>query len=346
MKRFILYLLFSLIFVLSCTREETHEKDSIPQDPLLSGWEVPLEQLVLTSNGLDRIPSIDTPQFVRFNNALLLDNEIAFVYRFGDTVKVYPKRLIDIHEIINDRIGNHFFAISYCPLTGSALAWNREIDGEVSEFGVSGHLFNENLIPYDRNSSSYWSQMQLEGIKGQHSGAVLRSESLLITTGKTIHQSFPDSYVLLDDIGHVCDSICTGKENNKLMNTTTNSFGIIDKRIAHADEVLLFEPSLFSDSISILQTDYSGSKMLIIASKSWQFVTAFINDSPSETQFFPVQNKLPIAFADSNGNSYDLTGMIISGPDLAKRLLSPMSYSARSFAWDLFYKDQIERFKK
>ena len=186
MYKSLTYLLTAGILFTSCTKENIPPQSNGSNNEIETGWLVPVNQLLISQLPADRIQSIDAPYFLTLGNVNLNSNETVYVYRYGDTVKVYPERILGGHEIVNDRIGNHHFAITYCPLTGSAVAWNREINEDVTEFGVSGHLFNENLIPYDRNSQSYWSQMRLEGIKGNHGGDELESGLLLSTTVATI----------------------------------------------------------------------------------------------------------------------------------------------------------------
>ena len=135
-----------------------------------NNWLIDSEYLRLSPDAHDNIQSIDYPQFTTTYTALLSDNDIVYSYRYGNKVKMYPRHIIASHEIVNDNIDDHFYCISYCPLTGTAIAWDREINGHVTEFGVSGHLYHNNLIAYDRRSNDYWSQMYTLNINGQNSG--------------------------------------------------------------------------------------------------------------------------------------------------------------------------------
>jgi hypothetical protein len=283
------------------------------------------------------------------DNDNIENNETVYVYRWENTIKVYSQRILWGHEIVNDQIGNHHFAITYCPITGSAVAWNREINGEVTEFGVSGHLYNENLIPYDRNSSSYWSQMLLQSIKGDHGGDELESNMLLSTTGATVKKAFPNALVLVDTTGHICnDSICinpnhnydTGNPDNHNKDIATSDyFGIINVGVVNGGNgALLFKYDNFSDSIDVYNTYFRNSKVIIAGSKSLEFIIAFKDDTGNPNiQFYPVQEALPVIMKDNNGNRYDLTGLVISGPSAGNRLPSPKAYSAHGFAWESFF---------
>jgi hypothetical protein len=338
------------ILLASCAKEDISRGNQTSGNELENGWKVPLNKLTLSHLPPDRIQSIDAPHFVSLEGSNLKSGENVYVYRYGDTVKVYPQNIMGVHEIVNDRIGDHYFTVSFCPLTGSALVWNREIRGEVTEFGVSGHLFNDNLIPYDRNDSSYWSQMNLLAIKGVHAGEELESGFLLLTTGSTIIKSFPTAMVLVDTSGHNCDSICGGLKqgldlgdpNEEVIELPGGDlFGIIKGEVA-----MLFNYDNFGDAVKVYHSNFRASKVIVVGSESLQFIAAFRDNSGDpEIQYSPIQNELPLVFEDSHGNRYDMTGLAVSGPSAGKRLPVPVSYTAHSFAWNLFF-NQIELFEK
>lgn len=355
MQRLIVYLLLIGFIFSACSKEELPKRTNELIPEIASGWTVPIDQLVLSQLPPDRIRSIDDPIFHQLSTSDLQADETALVYRYGNTVKVYPQEILWHHEIINDQIGDHYFAITFCPLTGSAVAWDREINGEVTEFGVSGHLFNENLISYDRNSQSYWSQMQMKGIKGMHAGDELEPLSLLTTSGSTIQAAFPDALVLVDTSAYVCDSLCTGsmiekgKQNiipKSTMIENTDYFGIVRFGIAKDPRALLFNYEMFGDSIDVIQTHFMNSKVIVAGSQVMNFIIAFIDQSGDPSiQFYPVQNQLPAIFADNQGNYYDITGMVVLGSQKGKRLPSPPSYFSHNFAWDLFFGQNITIFE-
>ena len=95
---------------------------------------------------------------------------------------------------------------SYCPLCGSAIAFVREIDAgegmEAVEFGVSGKLYNSDLLMYDRKTDSYWSQLTGTAVVGEMTGTRLEIyPSELLTWGEW-KQAYPDSDVLTRSSGH------------------------------------------------------------------------------------------------------------------------------------------------
>ncbi len=316
-------------------------------------WLVSTDDLLISDFGKDRIQSIDSPHFVDVLNAELTNNNIVYAFRFKDVIKVYPQRILERHEIVNDNIEDYYYVVTYCPLTGSAIAWNRTIDDTITEFGVSGHLYNENLIPYDRNSNSYWSQMKLSGIRGYYGGTSLTESLLVKSNWETIRTAFPNSRVLVDTSGHICnDSVCITNclfKNQGVGSTETGEplsgsyFGITNNSIIVGGNLaLLFNYETFLDSGQIIKTRFINKDVIVYGNKVYELIIAFNIGNHEATHFYPVYNNLPVIFRDNLGNSFDLTGLIVDGPKKGTQLKSPISYWANSIAWKAFFNGSYE----
>jgi hypothetical protein len=109
---------------------------------------------------------------------------------------------LDHHEIINQTAGETHLAVSYCPLTGTAVCWNRELKGGITTFGVSGLLFNHNILPYDRATESLWSQIRNECIFGDLVSTKAELIPILETTWETWKSMYPDTWVMTENTGH------------------------------------------------------------------------------------------------------------------------------------------------
>lgn len=339
-QRLIFYFFGILLLFIACTKSEEKHLASISLDGS-TGWLVPTENIVFKEDAHDQIQSIDKPIFYLFEEAQLDPNEKVFILQAKNHITIYPLEILWHHEIVNDKYQDNFVSITYCPLTGSGIAWDRMINGNLTTFGVSGHLYNHNLIPYDRDTKSYWSQMGLQSIYGSLSGNKLETKHLLYTSVAVAKESFPNASVLHDTSGHVCDSICqvtSTKSGNERISTylpEDEYFGVIFRQY-----VLLIAEGIFNDTISIYRTNFKSYKLLIIGSNTNHFITAFLLPaSQSSKKFSPVQESLPIIMKDDLNNYYNLMGSIVEGPDTGKRLDSPPSFWAKAFAWELFYPD-------
>jgi len=169
------------------------------------GAKVKEEDLLQGCFGKDCIPSIDNPKFETADQAdiWLQGDDRVFAINYDGILKAYPQRIMNWHEIVNDEINGTPVAITFCPLCGSAVTFERSVDGVITEFGVSGKLHNSDLIMYDRYEGNLWQQITGEAIVGP---AARRDEKLkqvpIITTmwgeWKTKH---PTTQVLSRDTG-------------------------------------------------------------------------------------------------------------------------------------------------
>lgn len=163
---------------------------------------VPLEDLHQGCPARDCIPSIDAPKYIPANGARhVADDDRVIAISLNGDKRAYPARILDRHEIVNDTIGGVPIAITWCPLCGSAVGIEREVDGEITEFGVSGVLYNSDLVFYDRASNTLWDQVEARGIVGPKTGKQLTLVSLAMTTWSRWRDAHPDTLVLSPDTG-------------------------------------------------------------------------------------------------------------------------------------------------
>jgi hypothetical protein len=80
--------------------------------------------------------------------------------------RAYPLRILNLHEMVNDRLAGQPIAVIYCPLRRSELVFSRSVGGETLTFGVPGQLLEANLMLYDRQTETYWSQIEGQAIVG------------------------------------------------------------------------------------------------------------------------------------------------------------------------------------
>lgn len=151
---------------------------------------------------IDCISSIDNPKFETVIEAdkWLDDEDLVFVVKKG-LVRAYPQKILNLHEIVNDEIDDAPIVVSFCPLCGSALAFERDVDGVVLEFGVSGKLHNNDLVMYDRQTKSLWQQITGEAIVGELFGTKLEQISMGTLTWEDFKKTHKDAEVLSRDTG-------------------------------------------------------------------------------------------------------------------------------------------------
>lgn len=150
----------------------------------------------------DCIPSIDAPKFVSAEAADHVDaDDVVLAVSHGGEHRAYPARILDQHEIVNDTIGGTPVAITYCPLCGSAVGVKRRIGDTVTEFGVSGLLYNSDLVFYDRKTNTLWDQIEAKGIVGPLTGRQLELVPVSIVRWSRWKTAHPDTLVLSEETG-------------------------------------------------------------------------------------------------------------------------------------------------
>jgi hypothetical protein len=151
----------------------------------------------------DGIPSIDHPQFVTVSEAdeWLSDDELGAAIVHKGVQRFYPFQILVYHEIVNDEVAGDAVMITYCPLCGSVIGYNRSIDGSAVEFGTSGKLYNSNLVMYDRTTDSYWTQIEGRAIIGPMTGKELQLFPVDVLTWADWKSAYPASEVLSKQTG-------------------------------------------------------------------------------------------------------------------------------------------------
>ena len=174
---------------------------------LLSGLRIPLEAIQSGGPPKDGIPAINQPKFMtinRGNEYLNASDEVLGVHHEG-VAKAYPIKILNFHEIVNDRIGNTPIAVTYCPLCGSGITFRSEVEDTLRTFGVSGLLYNSDVLLYDDQTQSLWSQILGEAISGPSAGQKLPTIATERTTWGDWQQRFPHTTVMSHFTGYSRD---------------------------------------------------------------------------------------------------------------------------------------------
>lgn len=166
---------------------------------------VPLDQIVSGGPPPDGIPSIEDPEFVSTEDAenFMSESDLILGVNINGDIRGYPLQILVWHEIVNDIVGGNSIAVTYCPLCFTNQIFNRTItDGQTLEFGTSGKLYNSNLVLYDRNTNSLWSQAMAQSIAGELSGVKLNRIPFDLVAWKDWKKVHPESKILSQDTGY------------------------------------------------------------------------------------------------------------------------------------------------
>ncbi len=171
----------------------------------LSNPTIPLDR-VIRGAPPDAIPAIMTPKFLPARSAKFLrDDDVVLGVTSGKTAKAYPLRILVRHEIVNDSIGQKPIVVTFCPLCGTGMVFGARVGSSVLTFGVSGLLFNSDVLMYDHQTGSLWSQLGMQGVSGRYAGRPLEWVVSSQMTWAAWKAKYPDSLVLSTDTGYPMD---------------------------------------------------------------------------------------------------------------------------------------------
>ncbi len=159
------------------------------------------ERIVFGGAPPDGIPPIDAPRYESAGDVEWIEpNEPVVVLDLGGDVRAYPVQVMIWHEIVNDELGGTPVAVTYCPLCNSGVAFARTVGAEVLDFGTSGALYQANLVMYDRQSESLWTQFDGRAVVGTRVGDELEVLPTSMVSWADYVRAHPEGSVLARDV--------------------------------------------------------------------------------------------------------------------------------------------------
>ncbi len=319
-----------------------------------NGWAISENEVFDGGPGKDGIPSIDDPKFAPTSSInYMADNDLILAINVNGEIRGYTHPVLDWHEIVNDVVGGVELAITYCPLTGTGSAWNRRINNEVTTFGVSGLLYRNNLIPYDRKTDSNWSQIRLDCVQGPLRDTEIETTPMIEMPWRTWKKMFPNEQVLTASTGFnrsygVYPYGSYRTNHNQLLFPV----GDDDDRLPRKERVLglivggdarVYTFGAVSDGVTVRRDQFRGKSVVLIGSKSDNFMIAYhVPDHLSSLQF----EGLPIfeggvIMQDDQGNQWDVFGIARSGPNAGEALEKLDICIGYWFSFGAFYDPEI-----
>ena len=172
----------------------------------IRGSLIPADEIHQGGPPRDGIPALNKPKFIPASKVdFLKKNDRVLGLKRNGKFKAYPIAIMNWHEIVNDQVAHEKIVITYCPLCGTGIGFEAKASQRLLTFGVSGLLYNSDVLLYDRETESLWSQIASKAIAGSMKGTPLTLIPLEHTTWSSWKQRYPDSLVLSTDTGYSRD---------------------------------------------------------------------------------------------------------------------------------------------
>lgn len=304
-------------------------------------YELLLSNIMSGGPGPDGIPPIEDPVFVSIEDLTdnLVDADAVFVMPTKELVYIFPQNILVWHEIVNLEGLNT--ALTYCPLTGSAIAYEVE---EGTSLGTSGSLINSNLLMYDRASNAYISQIDGLALDNDIKGTILNTKPAYWTTWAEAKVRYPEAQILTRSTGHLRDYE-RDPYGSYTDNPTSNYYtqDMLFFETIHSDE-----EAVFTSKYPVIGVKIGDNRLALDPAKVKEegktpltvgdyALTALYDETIGAVKVFITDEVIQIdgdeIVADS-GLTWDLDGFAISAN---YDLVSPINYQVMWFAWYAFY---------
>ncbi len=258
-----------------------------------------------------------------------------------------PHNILWWHEIVNADLGGRRLAITYCPLTGSAIVFDVTAAG-VDRCGVSGVVFQNNLVMFDRETESLWSQMCALAGDGDRLGAKLVQVRAVEMRWEAWKARYPNPLVVSDDTGHYRYYRQNPYEFYELNDLLLFPLrGGLDERRPLKERVLgvpdgaggiafPFDELAGSAATTVIQTPVADTVVQVLWDADAGAATAF--HLRTENGDVAVLRPEGLGFVDESGTTWNIEGRAVAGP-LAGASLVPVegAFLAYWFAWSAFH---------
>ena len=150
------------------------------------------------------IPAADNPKVSRAEEAMWLkDEDIVFGIAVNGAYRAYPRRIMEVREMVNDTLGGRHLGIPYCTLCGSAQAYYTDdvpagVDRPILR--TSGLLIRSNKVMYDVNTFSVFDTFLGNAVTGPLAAKKVRLKqaSVITTDWGTWKKAHPETTVLVE----------------------------------------------------------------------------------------------------------------------------------------------------
>ena len=295
----------------------------------------------------DAIPPLDFPKYVKASEVdFLVGNDIVIGVNINNDTRAYPIRILNWHEIVNDKIGGKDVVVTYCPLCKSSILFSRVLDGEVLSFGNTGSLYESTLLMYDRETESLWGQVGGRAIEGELKGKRLEMLPSTTTRWKDWRNLHPDTLVLSLDTGYRRNYDSNPYATYDRVKNSLPPFplSLVDRRLDTKELIigLIFNDAKKAYPINQLGwrviNDRVGGESIVVFTRP-KLTSVFFSELNGEVLDFELVNQ---TIVDKNTKSeWDFLGQAINGTLKGEKLkAAPIVYTFW-FGWVVEYPDTL-----
>lgn len=290
----------------------------------------------------DAIRAIDTPTFEPADQAdrVMAGEELVIGLVGEREQRAYSTWQLDRYEIVNDVFEGRAIAVTWCPLCGTGVVYDRTVGSRTLTFGVSGMLFRDALVMFDRETDTLWTHVDGSAIQGPMAGRALAPVAAVHATWKQWKTLYPNSLVLKKRGEFRSPYESYNRSSSKLgifgrRNVDTRLPG--KKRVLgiRTDTAAMVFPIDDVRKARIVQTEVGSLPVVLVAADADLPVAAYDRRVNDEARTFILAETRSAALRDvETGTVWRLSdGIAVEGPSTGAQLTRVVAHPAFWFGW-------------
>jgi hypothetical protein len=254
-------------------------------------------------------------------------DEMVLGVTIGKESRAYPLNMLNewpSRKIINDTLGGKPIAVTWCDRCHSGIVFERQVAGQVLTFGISGDLWQDNMIMYDQETRSMWSQVLGEAKRGQFKGTRLNQVSSFLTDWRSWRSQYPLATVVVLDRSR--------QEFNREFYRAPERFVLA---IAEGEKAKTWDLSDLSQR-QVINDEWDGRPVLAVFDRASATARLFDRTCRGKVLSFHLEGKKLVDRATRTSWS-PISGRAVSGPLLGRHLAPLPALVTYRTRWQQFH---------
>jgi len=314
---------------------------------------------------------LNYPKFIGMEDGLkdFFLKEPVISVEINGQAKAYPLNMLSIHEIANDTLSGVPILSTFCPLCNAGIVYDRRLKYKgkdfLLQFEVSGMLRKSDMVMADKQTETWWQQLEGKAIVGNLEGAELNVIPSLVISVEEFFKRYPDGKILSKATGIEGSEEYYGKNFYKNYDKSDGkpydrffSPDQIDPRlpamerivdIRSAGEFKIYTFSVVAEK-GVLNDEFNGKNVVLFyqpgtvsvldekeisESKDVGMVTVF--NSKLQDKILTFRKENGIILDNETNSKWDIIGRCIEGKLKGKELRIEPHGNHFAFAWLAFH---------
>ncbi|HEV3084817.1 MAG TPA: DUF3179 domain-containing (seleno)protein [Gemmataceae bacterium] len=263
---------------------------------------------------------------------VLAPDELVLGVTVGKEARAYPLNVLDDYieqKAVNDTLDGQPILVTFCDLCYSGIVYSRKVGGQVLTLAADGRLWRKNMILYDQETESRWSQLTGRAQAGPLSGAALVILPSVVTDWQSWRREHPGGTVAF--LPH---------DQRRFIRAYYRDFDDFVLGLDDGGQAGHWNLKTLS-RVGVVNAEWHGQPVVAVLDRASTTARVYRRNLAERLLSFTVDGEL-IRDAETGSRWQPATGKAVAG-QLTGYVLQPLSRAiiARREAWLAFHPDSV-----